>query len=153
MSTQDTMHESLYSAADALNAIAKSNNQPKKHTGNSTDTVFIKGLKVDAVIGVYEWEQQITQPLIFDIDMVGCQYQASQTDDIDDAINYKSVCERVAAVSVANKVALLERLAQLVADMILNEFAPQQVTVTIHKPTAIKEADSVGVKITRFKEN
>lgn len=143
-----TMHESLYSASDALAKVA--NRPPATLTGNSTDTVFIKGLKVDAVIGVYEWEQQITQPLIFDIEMVGCQYQASQTDDIADAINYKSVSERVAEVSVANKVALLERLAHLVAEMILAEFAPEKVTVTIHKPTAIKEADSVGVKITRF---
>ena len=53
--TQKIMHESLYSAADALHAIAneKSNSQPIKLTGNSTDTVFVKGLKVDAVIGVY----------------------------------------------------------------------------------------------------
>lgn len=150
MSEQDNRHESLYSAADALNAIAKSNNQPKKLNSYSTDIVFIQGLKVDAVIGVYEWEQKITQPLIFDIEMVGCQQQAAQSDDIHDAINYKSVSERVAQVCVAHQVALLERLAQLVADMILAEFAPEKVTVTIHKPTAIKQADSVGVKISRF---
>lgn len=118
--------------------------------GETIDIVFINGLKVDAVIGVYEWEQKITQPLIFDIEMSGCQYKASQTDNIKDAINYKSVCERVAEICLANKVALLERLAQLVADKILEEFAPEQVTITIHKPTAIKEANSVGVKITRF---
>jgi dihydroneopterin aldolase len=149
------MHDSLYSASDALAKVANAQAKqpaPAMLTGNSTDTVFIKGLKVDAVIGVYEWEQQIKQPLIYDIEMVGCQYQASQTDAIEDAINYKSVSERVAEVSLANKVALLERLAHLVAEMILTEFAPEKVTVTIHKPTAIKEADSVGVKITRFRQ-
>lgn len=114
------------------------------------DVVFIKGLKVDAVIGVYEWEQKITQPLIYDIEMYGSQQQASQTDNINDALNYKTVCERIAEVSLVNKVALLERLAEIVAQMILSEFATQKVSVTIHKPTAIKEADSVGVKITRF---
>lgn len=114
------------------------------------DVVFIKGLKVDAVIGAYEWEQKITQPLIYDIEMYGSQQQASQTDNINDALNYKTVCERIAEVSLANKVALLERLAEIVAQMILSEFATQKVSVTIHKPTAIKEADSVGVKITRF---
>lgn len=113
------------------------------------DIVFIQGLKVEAVIGVYEWEQKITQPLIYDIEMLGCQKTASQTDNIADAIDYKKVCERVAQVSMANKVALLERLAQLVADMILAEFATEQVTITIHKPMAIKEASSVGVKILR----
>lgn len=153
------MHDSLYSASDALAKVATDEAAHAKNhtsamlTGNSTDTVFIKGLKVDAVIGVYEWEQKITQPLIYDIEMVGCQYQASQTDAIEDAINYKSVSERVAEVSLLNKVALLERLAHLVAEMILTEFAPEKVTVTIHKPTAIKQADSVGVKITRFRQS
>lgn len=113
------------------------------------DVVFIQGLKVESVIGVYEWEQKITQPLIFDIEMLGCQKNASQSDNIADAIDYKQVCEKVAELCLANKVALLERLAQLVADMILAEFATEQVTITIHKPTAIKEASSVGVKIVR----
>lgn len=120
-------------------------------TNISTDTIFINGLKVDAIIGVFEWEQAITQPLIYDIEMVGCQLRASQTDNIQDAINYKTVCERVAYISQANKVALLERLAQLVAEMILTEFCPDKVTITIHKPTAIQNAQSVGVKITRFR--
>ena len=147
-----SMHESLYSAAAAL---AEANNEPNKKplTSHSSDTVFIRGLKVDAVIGVYEWEQKITQPLIYDIEMVGCQRQAAQSDAIEDAINYKSVSERVAEVSLANKVALLERLAHLVAEMILTEFAPDKVVVTIHKPTAIQQAESVGVKIIRFQPN
>lgn len=116
-----------------------------------SDIVFIQGLKVDAVIGVYEWEQKITQPLVFDIEMLGCQKTASQTDDIAHAIDYKQVCEKVAELCLVNKVALLERLAQLVADMILAEFATEKVSITIHKPTAIKEASSVGVKIVRSK--
>ena len=114
------------------------------------DIVFIEGLRVDAIIGVYEWEQQITQPLIYDIEMAGCQRTAAQSDDIQDAFNYKSVCERIAEISLANRVALLERMAQLVADMILTEFMPKKVTVTIRKPTAIKQANSVGVKISRY---
>lgn len=118
-----------------------------------TDTVFIKGLKIDAIIGVYEWEQAITQPLIFDVEMFGSQQQAAMTDDIHDAINYKTVCERIAALSKTSKVALLERLAHSVAEMILSEFSAQKVIVAIHKPTAIKNADSVGVKICRERAN
>lgn len=116
-----------------------------------TDIVFIQGLKVDAIIGVYAWEQAITQPLIFDIEMLGCQKHAAQTDKISDAINYKTVCERVAQICISNKVALLERLAQLTAEMILTEFMPDSVTICIHKPTAITHAQSVGVKITRHR--
>lgn len=119
---------------------------------NDADIVFIQGLQVDAIIGVYAWEQSITQPLIYDIKMVGCQKQAAATDDIHDAINYKTVCERIAEVSMNSRVSLLERLAQLVADMILAEFQPDMVSVTIHKPTAIANAQSVGVKIVRHRE-
>ncbi len=115
----------------------------------ATDSVFIMGLKVDAIIGVYEWEQAITQPLIFEVEMFGSQHTAALSDDIKDAINYKTVCERIAELSKTCKVALLERLAYLVAEMILTEFYAKKVVVTIHKPTAIKNAQSVGVKICR----
>lgn len=115
------------------------------------DCVFIRGLKVDAIIGVYEWEQAITQPLIYDIQIYTSHMTAAQTDDIHDAINYKTVCERIAQLSKTSKIALLERLAQLVADMILQEFSAESVVVTIHKPTAIKNAQSVGVQIYRSK--
>lgn len=125
----------------------------KQHEANAVDVVFIHGLQVDAVIGVYEWEQQITQPLIFDIEMTADQRQAAASDDIAAAINYKTVSERVAQVCREQRVALIERLAQLVAEMILAEFAPDSVTVTLYKPTAVKEARHVGVKITRWRAN
>lgn len=126
-------------------------NSTSQHSNDSifADTVFIKGLKVDAIIGVYEWEQAITQPLIFDVEMFGSQQASALSDDIHDAINYKTVCERIAVLSKTSKVALLERLAHLVAEMILTEFSAEKVIVAIHKPTAIKNADSVGVKICR----
>lgn len=113
------------------------------------DCVFINGLKVDAIIGVYEWEQAIVQPLIYDIQIFSSQHFASQSDDIHHAINYKTVCERIAHLSKASKVALLESLAKRVADMILTEFKADTVIVAIHKPTAIKNATSVGVRICR----
>lgn len=125
----------------------------EQHKANAVDVVFIHGLQVDAVIGVYEWEQQITQPLIFDIEMTADQRQAAASDDIAAAINYKTVSERVAQVCREQRVALIERLAQLVAEMILAEFVPDSVTVTLYKPTAVKEARHVGVKITRWRAN
>lgn len=122
----------------------------KQQAADAVDVVFIHGLQVDAVIGVYEWEQQITQPLVFDIEMAADQRQAAANDDIAAAINYKTVSERVTQVCREQQVALIERLAQLVAEMILAEFAPEHVTVTLYKPTAVKEARHVGVKITRW---
>lgn len=115
------------------------------------DCIFINGLTVDAIIGVYEWEQAITQPLVFDVQIFSSQHLASHSDSIHDAINYKTVCERIAEISKTSQVALLERLAKLVSDMILKEFDADTVVVTIHKPTAIKNTSSVGVQISRSK--
>lgn len=116
---------------------------------SQTDIVFIQGFKVFATIGIYDWEQAITQPLIFDVEMAACQKEAGTKDDLALAIDYKAVCERITQICATHKVALLERLAQLVADMILTEFQPKSVMVTLHKPTAIRNAQSVGVKIFR----
>lgn len=137
------MQASMISAddeADSLNKMSEA----------SQDSVFIRGLQVEAIIGVYEWEQAITQPLVFDIVMTTSQLTAAKTDNIADAINYKIACERIAELCQSQKLALLETLAERVAQMLLADFSIEKVEVCIHKPTAIKNAASVGVKITRF---
>jgi len=57
------------------------------------DKVFIRGLKVDAVIGVYDWEKQVRQPLIFDLEMAWDIRLAAATDDLMHALNYQAVTE------------------------------------------------------------
>lgn len=63
-----------------------------KPQGN-TDFVKIKGLKVNAVIGVFDWERAIEQPLLIDVTMATDISKAGKSDDINDAINYKEVCD------------------------------------------------------------
>ncbi|MGP9636621.1 dihydroneopterin aldolase [Psychrobacter sp. AOP3-A1-26] len=115
-----------------------------------SDVVFVKGLKVEAVIGVYEWERAITQPLLIDIALETDIRKAAISDDVGDALNYKAVCDDVTEWCQTIKAQLLEHLAGEIADKLLAKYACHQVTLSVAKPTAIKQADAVGVQITRY---
>ena len=115
-----------------------------------SDVVFVKGLKVEAIIGVYEWERAITQPLLIDIAMETDISRAAVSDDVSDALNYKEVCDDVSAWCQAIKAKLLEHLAGQIADKLLEKYSCHKITLSIAKPTAIEQADAVGVQITRY---
>ena len=115
-----------------------------------SDVVFVKGLKVEAVIGVYEWERAITQPLLIDIAMETDISHAAVSDDVSDALNYKEVCDDVSAWCQAIKAQLLEHLAGQIANKLLEKYGCHKITLSIAKPTAIEQADAVGVQITRY---
>ena len=115
-----------------------------------SDVVFVKGLTVEAVIGVYAWERAITQPLLIDIVLETDISRAAISDDVNDALNYKAVCDDVSAWCQAIKAQLLEHLAGQIADKLLAKYSCHKITLSIAKPTAIKQADAVGVQITRY---
>ncbi|PYE39220.1 dihydroneopterin aldolase [Psychrobacter fozii] len=115
-----------------------------------SDVVFVKGLKVEAVIGVYEWERAITQPLLIDIALETDISAAAVSDDVDDALNYKAVCDDVSEWCKEIKAKLLEHLAGLIVDKLLTKYACHKITLSVAKPTAIAQADAVGVQITRY---
>ncbi len=117
------------------------------------DVVFVKGLKVEAVIGVYEWERAITQPILIDIAFETDVSKAAVSDDVKDALNYKAVCDDVSAWCQEIKAKLLEHLAGQLADKLLSNYNCQKITLSVAKPTAIKQADAVGVQITRYAKN
>lgn len=118
-------------------------------TIKNTDFVNIKGLKVDAVIGVFDWEREIKQPLLIDVSMATDITKAGKSDDIQDAINYKEVCDDITELCQQTKAMLIERLAELIAEHILSKYNTTQVEVSVAKPTAIPEADAVAVQIVR----
>lgn len=115
----------------------------------STDFVKIKGLEVNAVIGVFDWERAIEQPLLIDVSMTTDISEAGKSDDINDAINYKEVCDDITELCQQTKALLIERLAELIAAHILSKYNTTQVEVSVAKPTAIKAAEAVAVQITR----
>ena len=115
-----------------------------------SDVVFVKSLKIEAVIGVYAWERAITQPLLIDIALETDVSRAAGSDNVNDALNYKAVCDDVSAWCKAIQAQLLEHLAGQIADKLLSKYASHKVTLSIAKPTAIKQAEAVGVQITRY---
>ena len=114
-----------------------------------SDVVFVKGLQVKAVIGVYDWERVITQPILIDIAFETDVSSAALSDDVADALNYKAVCDDVSAWCQDIKAKLLEHLAGQLAEKLLAKYACKTVTLSVAKPTAIEQADAVGVQITR----
>ncbi|WP_199507873.1 MULTISPECIES: dihydroneopterin aldolase [unclassified Psychrobacter] len=114
-----------------------------------SDVVFVKGLEVKAVIGVYDWERAITQPLRIDIALETDISKAAASDDVGDALNYKAVCDDVTEWCQSIQAQLIEHLAEAIAQKLLASYPCTKVTLSIAKPTAIGAADAVGVQITR----
>lgn len=120
---------------------------------SEADVVFVKGLTVEAVIGVFDWERAITQPILIDIMLETDISQAALSDDVKDALSYKEVCDDVTEWCKDIKAKLLEYLAEQLADKLLAKYNCRKVTLSVAKPTAIKEANAVGVQITRLAKN
>lgn len=115
------------------------------------DIISIRDLKIQTQIGVHDWEQKIKQPLSFDIDLYFKTNQASQTDDINDAIDYATLSQKVMEYTQASSFALLETLAQKLCDLMLSEFPVETVKLTVKKPHAVPEAKIVALTIERNK--
>ncbi|MBH0039152.1 dihydroneopterin aldolase [Pseudoalteromonas sp. SWN166] len=115
------------------------------------DKVFISQLHVDTIIGVYDFEKESKQSLYFDIEMLSDIKPAAENDDINLALDYSKVSERVIEHCTLKPVELLETLVEQLAHIILSEFNTLQVTIRVSKPAAVAQAQTVGVEITRVK--
>ena len=113
------------------------------------DHVFIEGLEIEALIGIYDWERRIRQPLVFDIEMAFDNRIPAASDAIGDTLNYKAVSKRVVEYVAASDFGLVETLAERVAAIILEEFGVQRVRLKLSKPGAVRGARAVGVMIER----
>jgi dihydroneopterin aldolase len=116
-----------------------------------TDRVQLRGLRVLGVHGVLAEEQIRAQPFEIDLDLEADLRAAGRSDDLADTIDYGALAERVAAVVSGEHHALLERLADRVADAALDDPRVESVTVTIRKlrPPVPVDLASAGVSIVR----
>ena len=113
------------------------------------DIVFVRDLEVKTVIGVYDWEREIKQPVTVDLDMARDNSQAAANDDITHVLDYKTVCVRVTEYIESSELKLLETMAEEIATLIRTEFRVPWVRVKVGKPAAITGAKAVGVIIER----
>lgn len=115
------------------------------------DIVFIRELKVDTVVGIYDWERRIRQSVVLDIEMGSDIARAAKTDRIEDALDYKSVAKRVAGYVRESEFQLVETMAEKVAELVMEEFKVPWIKITLNKPGAVSGSKSVGVIIERRK--
>lgn len=115
------------------------------------DIVFIRELKVDTVVGIYDWERRIRQSVVLDIEMGSDIARAAKTDRIEDALDYKAVAKRVAGYVRESEFQLVETMAEKVAELVMQEFKVPWIKITLNKPGAVSGSRSVGVVIERGK--
>ncbi len=117
------------------------------------DEIFLHDLRVETIVGIWDWERKIRQTVSIDLRMGADIRAAAATDNIDDTLNYKLVAKRVQQFVGDAEFQLVESLAENIAQIILSEFELPWVEVSVCKPGAIRGAKDVGVKIHRSKEN
>ena len=117
------------------------------------DIVCVKDLRVDTVIGIYDWERQIRQVVSIDLEMGTDIAAAANSDDISDTLNYKAVSKRIIEFVRESEFELVEKLAEQIACIILTEFKTPWLRLKLGKPGAVRGSSEVGVVIERRKED
>lgn len=117
------------------------------------DKIFLRELSAEAVIGIFDWERQVKQTVVIDLEMQADIRRAARTDRIEDTLNYKAVAKRVLAFVEASEFQLVETLSERIAQLVLQEFGVEWVRVTLHKPGAIRHSKDVGVMIERTRQD
>jgi dihydroneopterin aldolase len=113
------------------------------------DKIFIHALKTETIVGIFDWERQVKQTVVMDIEFSADIRKAALSDSIDDTLNYKGVAKRVLAFVEESRFHLVETLAEHVAMLLLEEFGVSWVSITLSKPGAIRSSRDVGVMLER----
>ena len=113
------------------------------------DTVFIEDLRIETVIGIYDWERKIRQTVALDLEMAFDNRKPAASDRIEDTLDYKTVAKRLIAFVESSHFELVETLAERCAEIVLNEFGVRWLRLKLAKPGAVSGSKSVGVMIER----
>jgi dihydroneopterin aldolase len=113
------------------------------------DKIFLQELKIETIIGIWDWERKIRQTVVIDLEMSADIAKAAATDDVVDTLNYKAVAKRLQQFVGDSSFQLVETLAERIAGLIREEFAVAWVKVKVHKPGAIRGSKDVGIEIVR----
>ena len=113
------------------------------------DRVFIEDLRIQTVIGVYDWEREITQTVSLDLEMAFDIRQAAASDDIAHTLDYKAEAKRLIAFVEGSEFQLVESLAERCAWLVLDEFPVSWLRLKLSKPGAVRGSSAVGVIIER----
>ena len=111
--------------------------------------MFIRDLRIETIIGIYQWEREVKQTVSFDLEMAHDIRKAAATDDIAFALNYKSIAKRLIKFIEESEFLLVERMAEEVAGIVMNEFNVPWLRLRVSKPGALRGSQDVGIVIER----
>lgn len=117
------------------------------------DKIFLEGLKVEAVIGIWEWERRVRQTVSLDLEMAVDARKAAASDDIEQALDYKRIAKHLIQVVEASQFKLVETLAETLARIVVTEFDVPWVRLSVSKPGAIEGSRNVGIVVERTPED
>jgi dihydroneopterin aldolase len=113
------------------------------------DTVFVRDLEARAIIGINDWEREKRQTVLIDLDLACDASAAAADEDIEKAVNYRSVAKAVLKHAETGNYYLVETLAERLAALIREDFGVPWVRIRIRKPGAVRFSSEVGIEIER----
>lgn len=113
------------------------------------DTIFLKDLRIETVVGIWDWERAVPQTVSIDLEMAADVAAAAARDHIDATLDYKAVTKRIISFVEDSRFQLIETMAEGIAQILTGEFEVPWVRVTVHKPFAIRGSRDVGLSIER----
>ena len=113
------------------------------------DTIFLKDIRVETIVGIWDWERRMSQTVSIDLELGADVHRAAETDSIDATLDYRAVAKRVSGFVADSRFQLIESMAEGIAKIVTGEFAVPWVKVTVHKPGAVRGSNDVGIIIER----
>ena len=113
------------------------------------DSVFIRGLRIDTIIGIYDWERRVRQSIVLDVEMATDIRAAAASQQVGDTLDYHAIALRLTAFIQEQQFLLLETLAERCAELLQSEYAVGWLRLCVAKPTAVPAAQAVGIQIER----
>lgn len=113
------------------------------------DIIFIHGLRIETIVGIYDWERRVKQSIVLDVEMSADIRNAAASQNLSDTLDYHAISVRLTAFIQEQQFLLLETLAERCAELLQREFSVTWVRLRVTKPTAVTSAQGVGVQIER----
>ena len=121
----------------------------RRTSSGGRDLLFVRGIEARAWIGVDAWERKGPQPLLIDLDFTCDAAKAARRDDVEDAVNYRTVAKEAIAFAESSRFRLVETLAERLAERLREACGLPWVRVRVSKPGAVRFSREVGVEIER----
>ena len=120
-----------------------------KRANKMKDIIYIKDLRVETIIGIFDWERKVKQEVSIDMEFPFDCKKAAATDSIDDTIDYKAICKGVIKFVEDSSFQLQESLAEAIAALVKEDYNVESIKLRVSKPGALRGAKDVGLVIHR----